>query len=176
MSENKKIVVVYSSHTGFTQNYAAWLAQELHCDLKTAKEASVSDLLQYDTIIYGGGLYAVGISRIKLITKNYEKLKDKKLIIFAVGASPVREETTKEIRKANLSDEMSDVKFFYLRGGFDYSRLSPFFKLLMKLKKQQLSSMKNQTADAKGMLASYDHPLDFTNIKNIKPIIESVVE
>lgn len=175
MLENKKIAVVYSSHTGFTQNYAAWLAKELHCDLKTVKESSVSDLLQYDTIIYGGGLYAVGISGIKLITKNYQLLKDKKLIIFAVGASPVREETTKEIRKANLSDEMSDVQFFYLRGGFDYSRLSPFFKLLMKLRKLQLKSMKNKSADAKGMLASYDHPLDFTNIKNIMPIIESVV-
>lgn len=176
MSENKK-VVVYRSGSGFTKNYATWLAQELKCELRQGKETKVNHLLAYDTIIYGGGLYATGISGLKLITKNYEQLKDKKIIVFAVGASPVREETTEFVHKGNIPAEMFDkVKFFYLRGGFDYNRLNPIMKFLMKLRKLQLQMIKNPDSDAKGMIASYEHPLDFTNIKYIKPILESVEE
>jgi menaquinone-dependent protoporphyrinogen IX oxidase len=177
MSENKKVVVVYRSGSGFTKNYATWLAEELHCDLLLGKNTKVSDLAAYDTIIYGGGLYAIGINGIKLITKNYEALKNKKLIVFAVGASPVREESTREVRKANIPAELFDkIQFFYLRGGFDYNRLSPINKFLMTLMKLKLKNTKNPDSDAKGMLASYDHPLDFTNKKYIKPILESVGE
>jgi menaquinone-dependent protoporphyrinogen IX oxidase len=177
MSENKKTVVVYRSGSGFTKKYAAWLAQELKCDLRFGEETRGSDLLNYETIIYGAGLYAVGIRGLKLITRNYELLKDKNLIVFAVGASPVREETAKQVRDANIPAEMRDkIHFFYLRGGFDYSKLSPMLKLLMQLKRLQLKSMKNPDADAKGMLASYEHPVDFTNIRYIKPILECAGE
>lgn len=175
MLKNEKIVVVYRSGSGFTKNYATWLAEELTCDLLEGRKTKAADLAGYDTIIYGGGLYATGLNGIKLITQNYEVLKNKKIIVFAVGASPVREETTQQVRKANIPAEMFDkVQFYYLRGGFDYNRLSPFFKFLMQLRKIQLKNTKNPDADTKGMLASYEHPLDFTARKYIKPILESV--
>jgi menaquinone-dependent protoporphyrinogen IX oxidase len=176
MSENKKAVVIYRSKTGFTKNYAQWIAEELHCDLLDGKKASLKDFMQYDTIIYGAGLYASGISGLKLITRNYEALKNKKLIVFAVGASPVRAETTEALRIANLSEEQRErIHFYYLRGGFDYARLSPFYRFLMTLKKLQLKRIKNPDADVKGMLASYEHPLDFTKKANVAPIVRDVM-
>ncbi|HWT75355.1 MAG TPA: flavodoxin domain-containing protein [Mobilitalea sp.] len=175
MSENKKTVVVYRSSTGFTKNYATWLAEELKCDLLEGKKTKASDLTKYDTIVYGGGLYAVGLSGIKLITKNFDQLKGKKIIIFAVGASPSREGTAQVVRKANIPAEIDEyIQFFYLRGGFDYNRLSPFMKLLMNLKKLQVKSVQDKDPDAKGFLASYEHPMDFTNKKYLKPILESI--
>ncbi|MDF2537526.1 MAG: flavodoxin [Herbinix sp.] len=177
MSQNHNIAVVYRSKTGFTKNYANWLAEEFKCDLLEGEKVKASDLAKYQTIIYGGGMYAIGINGIKLITKNYRILKDKKLIVFSVGATPVRNATTEEIRKANIPAVMLDkIHFFYLRGGFDYSRLSPFHKFLMTLMKIKLKRMKNPDADAKGMLASYTHPLDFTNKKYIAPIVKCVKE
>jgi menaquinone-dependent protoporphyrinogen IX oxidase len=175
MLKNEKIAVIYRSGSGFTKNYATWLSEELHCDILQGKTTKVSDLLTYDTIIYGGGLYAIGISGFDLIKKNYEQLKDKHLIVFAVGASPVREDTIQAVRNANIPEKMShNIQFYYLRGGFDYNKLSPLNKVLMKLKKMQLKKMENPDADAKGMLQSYDHPLDFTNKKNLKPILEGL--
>lgn len=177
MSKNEKTVVVYRSSTGFTKNYATWLSEELKCNLLQGKKTKVTDLLQYDTIIYGGGIYASGLSGVKLITKNFEQLKDKKIIIFAVGASPVREGSTKEIRIANIPVHMDNkIKFFYLRGGFDYTRLHPVMKLLMNLKKLQVKATQATNPDAKGFLASYEKPMDFTNKKYIKPILESIKE
>ncbi|MDF2906796.1 MAG: hypothetical protein K0R34_2117 [Herbinix sp.] len=176
MSKIEKIVVVYRSKTGFTKNYATWLAKRLDCTLLDGEKVSAMDLADYDTIIYGSGLYASGISGIKLITKNFEMLKKKRLIVFAVGASPSRKEIATELVKANIPEEQRDkIEFYYLRGGFDYSRLSPFYKLLMQLKKLQLKNLKNPDADTKGMLASYTHPLDFTNEKHLEPIIKSLL-
>lgn len=172
---NKKCVVVYRSRTGFTKNYANWLAEALHCDLLQGEKTKVEDLLKYDTILYGGGLYASGMNGVKLITKNYELLKDKEIVIFAVGATPVRSATTEEIKKMNLPGEFYDkIPFYYLRGGFDYSRLSLFHKILMTLLKIKLKSIKNPDADEKGMLASYSHPVDFTKKKYIEPILQYV--
>lgn len=175
MSENEKCVVVYRSGSGFTKAYAQWIAEDLKCDLKEGKGVEASDLLKYDTIICGGGLYEGRIKGFKLIKKNLALFEGKKLIVFTVGASPVRSETTEELRNKNLPGELQErIQFFYLRGGFDYSRLTPFNKFLMSLMKIKLKSAKNPTADEKGLLASYSHPLDFTNKKYIQPIIESV--
>jgi len=175
MSESKKIIVVYRSKSGFAKSYAEWIAEELNCDLLQGNKVKVSTLLSYDTIIYGAGLYAVGINGIKLITRNFDRLKDKKLIVFSVGASPVRKETTEEIRKANIpAEQLEEIQFFYLRGGFDYSRLTRFNKFLMTLMKIKLKRAKNPDADQRGMLAGYTHPLDFTNKKYIEPIIRYV--
>ena len=175
MSENKKVVVVYRSKSGYTKNYATWLSEKLKCDLLEGTKVKAKDLLGYDTIIYGAGLYAIGINGINLIINNYDLLKNKRLIVYAVGASPVREETTQEVRKANIPVELSDkIQLFYLRGGFDYSRLTPFNKILMKLMKIKLKHIKNPDADTRGMLASYDHPLDFTKVTYIDPILKYI--
>lgn len=175
MPENSKTVVVYRSKSGFTKNYANWLAKELHCDLFEGNRVTLNDLLSYDTIVYGAGLYASGINGIKLITNHYNQLKGKKLIVFAVGATPSREETTAELRNTNLPAELQDnISFFYLRGGFDYNKLTLFNKLLMNLLKLKLKRVKNPDADQKGMLASYTHPLDFTNPKYLDPILKCI--
>ncbi len=176
MSKNRKPVVVYRSKTGFTKNYAQWIAEELKCDLLEGEKTSVKDLMKYDTIIYGAGLYACGISGIKLITNHYEALKDKELLVFAVGASPVRPETTEFLRVSNFTGEQLErIHFYYLRGGFDYFRLSRLYRFLMTLKKLQLKLRKNPDSDTKGMLASYEHPLDFTKKNNVEPIIRDVL-
>lgn len=49
------IAVVYQSHYGTTPKYAEWIAESLEADLLNRKKVSVSDLSQYDMIIYGGG-------------------------------------------------------------------------------------------------------------------------
>lgn len=175
MSENNKIAVVYRSKSGYTRKYAVWLAEDLNCDLLEADKTSISDLLNYQTIIYGGGLYAIHVNGFKLITSNYEKLKDKNILVFAVGSSPSREESVQEIRKANIPEALTDkIKLFYLRGGFDYSKLNHMNKFLMNLLKTKLKSIKDPDEDQKGLLAAYDHPVDFTDRKNLQPIIDSI--
>ena len=85
-----KVAVVYRSKSGYTEKYAKWIAKAVGADLLRGEKTRIEDLMDYDTVVYGGGLYAVGINGLKLITDNYDKLKNKKLIVFGLGASPVR--------------------------------------------------------------------------------------
>ena len=48
------------------------MAKKAILALEDKKEVKADDLLKYDTIIYGGGLYAEIINGVSLITKNYE--------------------------------------------------------------------------------------------------------
>lgn len=170
-----KTIVVYKSKSGFVKKYAEWIANELDADITEASKVSVKSLKDYENIIFGGGLYAVGINGIQLITKNFTTLKSKNIIVFASGASPFREEILAEIQQNNFTPEQSEhIKLFYLRGGFEYSKLNLIDKGLMHLLKFKLKNKRNLTPDDKGMLAAFDTPVDFTRQQNIEALISYV--
>jgi len=109
----RNTVVIYQSKYGSTKKYAQWLAEELSSDLIEAKKASIEQIKKYDVIILGGGIYATGIAGISFLKKHYEKLKNKKVIVFAVGASPYDEKAIRALREHNLKMELSGIPLFY---------------------------------------------------------------
>jgi len=171
---NMKTIVAFKSKSGYTRQYAQWIAEELNCDIKEKPE--LSDIIDYDTIICGGGMYAGGFNGIKLITKNLDKLSGKKIVLFAVGSNPGREKEMAVFWDRILSKEQQKkIGHFYLRGGFDFSKLTAGDKVLMKMLKIRLQSLKNPTEDEKGMLSAYDTPVDFSDKANIKELIRFVL-
>lgn len=170
-----KVAVVYRSKSGYTEKYAKWIAKAAGGDLLKGEKTKVEDLLNYDTIVYGGGLYAGGINGTKLITRNYERLKDKKIILFGVCASPPRPEIVEEVRNRNLSVKQQEtIEFFLLRGGFDKRKLTPIDRVLMQIMKIHLKGKKHPTPDERGMLNAYTHPVDFTGEKHTEPILARI--
>jgi len=174
-----RTVVIYKSKTGFVKKYAVWLAEELSADLFEASKFNINQLNGYDKVIYGGSLHAVGIIGIKLITENMKKLEGKKVAVFATGASPSSEAVIEEIITNNIPpDQRSKIKFFYLRGGFNYDKLPLGDKVLMTLLKWKIRNKKKKkeelTRDEKGMLAAYSKPVDFTKKDYINEIVEYV--
>jgi len=178
MSDNSnKVVVIYKSKYGSAQRYAQWIADEVKADLFERSKITINDMLKYDTIVYGGSLYAAGVLGISLIKKNFSKLKNKKVIVFSVGASPAHPEAINDIKNNNFTEEMNErVLFFHLRGCFNYKKLNPIDKVLMYLLKKKIQRKKPDelTDDEKGMLACYKHPVDWTNKKSINPIVELI--
>jgi len=174
-----KTMVIYKSKTGFTKKYAEWISEELAADIFDVSEVTTDMLIAYETVIYGGGLYAVGINGVKLIAQNLDKLKDKKVVVFATGVSPLREDVVSEVRNKNFTFEQQKfIRFFYLRGGFNYHKLNFFDKVLMILLKTsiklKIKRKKKLTSDEIGMLKIYDKPADFTRKNNIDGIITYV--
>ncbi|MEA4972711.1 MAG: flavodoxin domain-containing protein [Candidatus Metalachnospira sp.] len=172
-------IVVYSSKYGSTKKYAEWIADELKCDLKDKKDITIDELLKYDAIVYGGGLYAGGVNGIDIFTKQFDKLKNKKLILFTCGISdPKLEENVNNIRKnisKSFNDEMMEkIKIFHLRGSMDYSKLSLKHSMMMKmLKAMILKKDKSELSEEdKQIIDTYGTVIDFTDKETIKPIIE----
>lgn len=170
-----KTIVAFKSKSGYTKTYAEWIAQELGCDIK--ENAVLSDILGYDTIIYGGGMYAGGFNGAKLITKNLDKLNGRKIALFAVGSNPGREHEMQPFwDKVLTAEQQKAIGHFYLRGGFDFGRLSTGDKVLMKMLKARLQSLKERTEDEQGLLDAYDTPVDFRDKENIRPLIEYILK
>jgi menaquinone-dependent protoporphyrinogen IX oxidase len=166
------------SKTGFTKKYAEWLSEELSADLFESWDVDIHRLKEYDTIIYGGGLYAGGIQGLKLIKNNLNQLKDKKIIVFGTGATPIKEETILEVKNHNFtSEQQQQIQFYLLRGGFNYDKLKALDKFFIGLLKRMLKRKEKKntlTPDNKGMLAAIDTPVDFTRKNQIAPIVEYV--
>lgn len=170
-----KTVVIYKSKTGFAKKYAEWIAGELSADIFEGSKVTVEMLEDYEAVIYGGGLYAIGINGVKFVTKNLDKLKNKRIVVFATGVSPSRSSDIDKVRDSNFTAGQQEyIKFFYLRGGFNYSNLTVIDKVLMTLLKWKIKCKKELTPDEKGMLAVYNKPVDYTLKKNIDEIINYV--
>jgi len=168
-------VVVYRSKTGFTKRYAEWISQELGCDIKENVRLSKADIMPYDTVIYGGGLYASGINGLGLIKGNFDAIKDKNLIVFATGLTLPEQGYVSKVWQANFNEEQRrSIKRFYFRGGLDYSKLGRCGKLVMNIMKFVLKNKKTPMEDEFGALEAFDKPVDFTYKENIVPLIAYV--
>lgn len=172
----EKTAIVYRSKSGFTEKYARWIAEAVDGDLLDGRNIKAEELAKYSTIVYGGGLYAVGINGLKLITDHMDLLKGKKIIVFGVCASPCRPEIVEEVKNKNLTAEQQEViEFYLLRGGFDKKKLTFVDKILMQILKISLKNKKELTPDERGMLNAYTTPVDFTSKKLVDPIVNSIL-
>lgn len=174
-------VVIYESKYGSTKKYAEWIAEALSCPVFERKRFHPEDFSKYETIIYGGGLYAGGVSGIKLITQNWLLLAPKKVFLFTCGlADPDDPGNVAHIRKGLkkiLSEEMLEhVQLFHLRGGIDYSRLSFIHRSMMSmLRKMLLKKHKNAlTEEDRQLLDTYGKYVDFTDKESIQPLVRYV--
>ncbi|NCB41142.1 MAG: flavodoxin [Clostridia bacterium] len=176
-----KSIVVFQSKYGSTKRYAHWIAEELSCDLAERKNLKAEDLKSYDTIIYGGGLYAGGVAGFDLITKNFDKIADKNLILFTCGlADPSDQSNTDSIKeglkKVMTSQMQEKIKVFHLRGAMDYTKLSFPHKSMMALLHKMVNKRSADTlrSEDKEMLATYGENVDFTDQATVKPLIDYV--
>lgn len=107
----KSIAIVYKSKYGSTKKYAQWITEEIRGDLFESSEVTTNKLMEYDIIVYGGGLYASGIAGISVITKNFDALKHKDIIIFTVGlGSTNRDEVFHPIINKTFSKDKMEPK------------------------------------------------------------------
>ena len=118
-------VVLYGSKYGSTKQYAEWIAEELNADLLDVNDANLQNIKNYDTIIYGGAVYAGGITGINFIVKNYDQLKNAKLVIFTCGiADPSidinKENLIKNVLKKFPKASADEFALFHLRGAMYY--------------------------------------------------------
>lgn len=173
--------IIYQSRYGSTKRYAQWLANALKCDVFDQKSIKIGQLNRYDTLIYGGGLYAGGVSGLSFITKNFDALKCKNIVLFTCGlADPTDEGNIKGINASLdklLTPQMQEhIKVFHLRGGMDYSKLSPVHKAMMAMLKTMTAKKDPETLrqEDREMLETYGKAVDFTDETAIAPLVQYI--
>ncbi|MBN1275437.1 flavodoxin [Candidatus Woesearchaeota archaeon] len=168
----KKAIVIYKTVSGFTKKYAEWIANDLKADIIEQKEANKNMLQKYDIIVYGGSLHAIGIIGLKKVYNLMKAIPEKKLVVYATGASPYNKKVIDDITKHNIQDDKT--KLFYLRGGFDKNKLDFKNRIIMRMFISILRRKKNKSEDEEGMIQAWNKPVDFTDKKNIKELVSFV--
>lgn len=169
-------VILYQSKYGATKRYAEWLSEETGFQCIETKKADINEIIAYDVIILGGGIYASGIAGLSFLKKNINKLADKKVIVFCCGASPYEENVFLQIKKHNIKDNLSDIPVFYCRGAWDMDAMSFKDRTLCNLLRKAVA--KKDPSDyeiwEKALMEAGDNNCDWTDKKYIEPIMEYI--
>ena len=169
------VAVVYKSKYGSTKQYAQWIAEALDAPLFEASEVRPRQLMEYDMVVYGGGLYAGGINGVELVTKN----PCKSLTVFTVGlADPNNTDYSAVLKKNFPKDMLPKTKIFHLRGGIDYGKLGFVHKGMMAVFKKATAKqdVSELSGEAKALVETNGENADFTDKGSIAPIVAFISE
>lgn len=170
-----KILVVYTSQTGFTKRYAEWIADRVDGDLlnlRDAQEKAADYFEEYDAICYGGWAVAGKIAKVKWFLENALNWKNKHLAIFCVGASPNdNPDVDTFLQNALTANQKKYIKVFYCQGGLNYEKMKAPSKIAMKMFALALKNKKNATEKEKIMAEKTASSYDISDIKYIEPIV-----
>ena len=172
-----KAIVIYKSKYGSTRTYAQWIADELSCEAVDVRDIKAEDLKDYDTIIYGGGLYAEVIAGVSLITKNLDVLKDKKIAVYTTGITPIdcRDYYDKLVIEKNFKKGLpKEIKVFNFLGKMGVSELSVVHRTAIKSLKKLMSGKQNPTEMEKLLIDLCDCDGDYTDKTAIGELIDYI--
>jgi len=171
-----KGVILYQSKYGATKKYADWLVEETGFDCMETKKMTVSQLKQYAMVILCGGIYASGILGLSFLKKNIKRLRDKKIAVLCVGASPHDETASQQIYSHNFQNSLSGIPCFYCRGAWDESKMSFQDRTLCKMLQKAVA--KKQPSDYQpweaALMCAVGQQCDWTDKKYLEPIIEYI--
>lgn len=174
-----RIVVIYESKYGYTRRYAQWLGEALSCPIFERKAFRPRDLSRYETVIYGGGIYAGGISGIQFLRRNITLLSGKKVLLFTCGLADTDDPDNisnirSSVEKAFSGKIPAQIRLFHLRGGMDYSRLTFVHRSMMSMLRKMLlkKADSERSREDRQILETYGQCLDFTDRESIRPLVE----
>ncbi|MCL2698643.1 MAG: flavodoxin domain-containing protein [Oscillospiraceae bacterium] len=173
-----KIIIVYSSKTGFTKKYADWIAEELKCKTLPYSDFSESIINEYDIIIFGSRVHAGKIEHLDKMKSYFNDKPGKELIVFATGGTPnAAEEVVNKIWRNNLTEsEINDIPHFYMQSGLDYKKMGFPDKAIMKMGAFFMSMKKNKNDNEAGYENAIKDSYDDSSKEYILPLIKYMAE
>lgn len=173
---NKKILVIYKSVTGFTKEYAEMIAQEIDCTLIEFKKVTADIMSNFNTVIFGGRMYAGTIDGLKSARKLFEQSKASQFIIYATGAIPNEaKDTIDEMWSNNLSSrELLEIPHFYMQGGLRYEKMPFLDKMMMKTFGFMMKKKKDKNEYEKQVEKAIASSYDISSKKYITPLLDTL--
>lgn len=167
-----KNIILYKSKYGNTLEYATLLKEALNFELRDLKDFKKREIKNYQTIIFGSGVYMGKMNQIKKVLKWF---KDKPVIIFACAGNLNNERDIEDIKKANFTDDQLKMHhFFYLPGGVDFTKLKGLMKSMVNFFIRMIEKKKDKTPNEIAILEGFKHPTHYVDKKYIDEIVEYV--
>lgn len=158
-------VIVYTSNTGYTAQYARLLAKKIGLHAYALDEAE-EKVPQGTAVIYMGWIMAGKIQGFITAVKRYQVAA-----VCGVGMNPTGSQLP-VVRQANgLGEEMP---VFTLQGGLNMEKLHGFKRLIIKIMGgslgRQLMAKQNRTPDEDAILDMFRNGGDRVSMQNLKDV------
>lgn len=159
-----KQIILYESGTGFTAQYATWIAEELQCESMALKGVKSVNLADYDQVIFGGWMCAGKV----MGYDKFVKLDVKNAVLFAVGMAPSVPEVSEKIIKENGFDA---ERFFYFEGGYRPEKVNFIMRTMMKMLKKSIEKKVEKTEEDLYIIKTFNGA-DNAKKEAIIPLVE----
>ena len=167
-------IVVFQSKYGSTEKYSQWIAEALHCSAKKLEDIQPGELAGYDTLLYGGGLYAGSINGLKKFLKLLGSAEGKRLGLFMVGMTdPAQKEVYEEAAARNIPGAWKACfAVFALRGDHRYSKMSGPHKLMMRMMQAASKTAAAPPEAATSSTVAFCQDAALSSMEQIDPIVK----
>lgn len=165
--DDMETIVVYKSNTGFTKQYAEWIAEDLKCKAVQLKDVNEQMLKEYDRVVFGGyimGNMIMGLNKI-------EQMNPSNLCVFSVGSTSGYKELEDIIKETN---HIGEKPFYYFEGGFRFNQLKLPVRMMLKMLKKSAAKKENKTRQEEEMAAKIGTNFDHSNREFIKKMIDDL--
>ncbi len=113
-----KTAIIYKSYLGATREYAEWLSESVEADVFRYEQAKEGLLGKYDRLIVMSGTYAGTMPLTRFLTKNWDDIKNKKIIAIAVGGEPADGKGSVEAYHKIPKEIRDNIKYYKIQGKF----------------------------------------------------------
>jgi menaquinone-dependent protoporphyrinogen IX oxidase len=169
-----KTLVLYTSNIGSTKRYAEDIAAKTGGDVFPLKEFKWRTIKDYDIVVYGGWIMGGTIKGADKFFQHYDKsLSDKDVIIFSSGMTFPTAEGRHLLISQNLLD-MYHVRYYQLRGSFDFSKLKFPYNFLMNNSLRMIEKNPESSEDQKALLDIKNTPIEYYDSQKIEKIVSVI--
>lgn len=166
-------LIIYDSKYGCTKTYAKLIAEKLQAEVQSMDMALDTAITQSDTIIFWTYVRVGQFHGAKWIKDQREKIKHKKIIFYSTSAEASQGELQAILHKTFSADQLQHIKYVWLPGVSDYSKMTFRDKVMMRFPIMALKK-KAKKGDEKAMETVKKMQSIFGEIKpeSIQPIID----
>lgn len=174
-------LIVYNGRTGFTKQYAEWIAEAAQADVLSAAAATAKAMADYDTIVFGGRVHAGHVDGLKKAFHAFEKSGAKRFAVFAVGATPLEavNEVEKIWRESLDTLALAGLPHFYMPGGMRFEGMSVMDSMILRMAKRMLAAGKKregQDGVQEGFEQAISREHDISDRRYIQPLVDWLLE
>ena len=149
--------------------------------IETVEYTEITDINQYDTIVYLAPLYAGSVMGLKKTLNKIRNVQDKKLIVGTVGLADPNDKRNREGIMNGIKEQVhgciyNKARVYFLRGAIDYSHLNLKHKTMMAFIHRKVKGMKEEemTAEIKAVIETYGKNVSYIDFDALNPIMDEI--
>lgn len=128
-----KTLLLYKTVHGSTKQYAEWIHEEISDSVIANLDVfDTKSLSAYNTVIIGSYVQGGKIPAIEFMQNNWNILKMKKVVLFAVGMIPVKSFMSKKSFEMIPEEIRKSIQYFKLPGQATYKKPNIFERFIFK--------------------------------------------